>query len=412
MTHRVVVTGMGAVSPLGDTVRQNWFSILAGKSGIRTINRFCVANYHSKIAGMVPDHVLQHPSISDKDRRRFDVFIQYACIAADEAAADAQLQNLPHRHRLGVAIGSGIGGLSKIEDTHTVLLEKGPSKIQPFFIPGSLVNLAAGLVSIRHHLKGPNMAIVSACTTSAHNIGIAYDTIRLNRADIMVCGGAEMALCPLGLSGFSAMKSLSTRNDAPEQASRPWDRARDGFVLAEGAAILVLESFEHARQRGATIYGEIIGFGMSGDAYHVSSPDPDGSGFVQCMSEALKDACISPEAIQYINAHATSTQMGDTLELAAIGQVFGHRSSLAISSTKSMTGHLLGATGALEAIFTLLALRDGVIPPTINLDEPDSLCHAFNMVPHVAQEQALHFALSNSFGFGGTNASLVFKKFS
>jgi 3-oxoacyl-[acyl-carrier-protein] synthase II len=330
--------------------------------------------------------------------------------AAMQAIQDSGLKvSETNSHRIGFAIGSGIGGLPSIEKHHSVLLESGPRRISPFFIPGALINMIAGNLSIEYGMKGPNMSLVSACTTGAHNIGVAARTIAYNDADVMIAGASEMATTKLGIAGFAAMRALSTRNDAPEKASRPWDKDRDGFVLGDGAGIIVLEEYEHAKARGANIYAELIGFGMSADAYHITSPDPEGRGGAASMSAALQDAGINPEAVQYINAHGTST-MGDELEIKGIKLSFGaHAKHLAVSSTKSMTGHLLGAAGAVEAIFCLLALRDQVAPPTINLDTPSDGCD-LNLVPHIPQKMDINVALSNSFGFGGTNGTLIFRK--
>jgi 3-oxoacyl-[acyl-carrier-protein] synthase II len=351
------------------------------------------------------------PHISVKDARKMDLFIQYSLIAAIEAIQDSKLEiTEQNNHRIGVAIGSGIGGMPMIERSHDALLEGGPRKISPFFIPGAIINMAAGQLSIRHGLKGPNIAVVTACTTGSHNIGLAARSIAYGDADVMIAGGAEMATSPLGLVGFVACRALSTRNEQPEKASRPWDKDRDGFVLGDGAGILILEEYEHAKKRGAPIYAELSGFGMSADAYHMTSPEPNGAGGVSAMTNALNDAKMNPSEVQYINAHATSTLAGDEVEALAIKNTFGeHAKKLAVSSTKSMTGHLLGAAGAVEAIFSILAIRDQVAPPTINLDNPSEGCD-LDFVPNTARKMRIDNVLSNSFGFGGTNGSLLFSR--
>jgi 3-oxoacyl-[acyl-carrier-protein] synthase II len=348
--------------------------------------------------------------MSEKDARKRDTFIQFGIGAAVQAIKDAGFEvNESNSGRIGVAIGSGIGGLPMIEKCHSALLESGPRKISPFFIPGAIINMTSGIVSIMYGLHGPNLATVTACTTGTHNIGLAARTIAYGDADVMVAGGSEMATTKLGISGFAAMRALSTRNDEPEKASRPWDRDRDGFVLGDGAGVIVLESYEHAKKRGAKIYAELVGFGMSADASHITSPHPEGLGAALSMTNALKDAGVNPDQVQYINAHGTST-MGDELEVLGIKRSFGdHAYKLAVSSTKSMTGHLLGAAGSVEAIFSILAIRDQVAPPTTNLDNPDKGCD-LNFVPHTAQKMRIQLALSNSFGFGGTNGSLLFQK--
>ena len=409
--RRVVVTGLGAVTPLGNTVPETWEALLAGKSGVAEITRFDVTGMATKISAEVKefDSTL---ALDSKQMRKLDVFVQFAAEASRQAIKDAGLTiDENNEYRAGVAIGSGIGGLPWIEKSHKSLLSGGPRKISPFFIPGAIINMAAGIVSMKHGLKGPNISIVTACTTGLHNIGCAARMIQYGDADIMVAGSTEMATSPLGIGGFAAVRALSRRNDDPEAASRPWDKDRDGFVLGEGAAILVLEEYESAKKRGAHIYAELIGFGMSADAYHMTSPDPDGKGFCVAMQNTLNDAGVSKEAVSYINAHGTSTPAGDGIEVAAIKETFGeHAFQLAVSSTKSMTGHLLGASGSLEAIFTILALRDQVVPPTINLDNPSEGCDRLNLVPHQAQEMKMKVAMSNSFGFGGTNGSLLFQK--
>lgn len=409
--RRVVVTGLGMVSPLGLTVESSWQAALAGQSGVGLVTAFDTEAYTTKMAGLVRDF---DPSLylDPKEVRRFDTFVQYGVAVGVQALEDAKLTIEPEiAHRVGVALGSGIGGLPLIEENHATLLRAGPRRISPFFIPGAIINMAAGYLSILKGLKGPTLSVVTACTTSAHNIGMAARQIAYGDADVMVAGGAEMATCPLGLGGFGAMRALSTRNDEPTKASRPWDKARDGFVLGEGAGALILEEYEFAKRRGAKIYAELTGFGMSSDAYHISAPDPDGTGFVACMTNAMHDAGLPLDAVDYINAHGTSTPVGDVIEANAIKKTFGdHAYRLAVSSTKSMTGHLLGAAGAIEAIFSILAIRDGQVPPTINLDEPDEGCD-LNFVAHTAQTRKVDVALSNSFGFGGTNGALVFSRY-
>ncbi len=407
--RRVVVTGLGMVSPLGLDVKSTWEAILEGKSGAESIRDFDVSQYSCQFSASVKHFDASH-LLSVKDMRKMDLFIQFALVASDQAIKDAGLEiNGSNHERIGVAIGSGIGGLPMIERCRDTLRDGGPRKLSPFFVPAAIINMAGGQVSIHFNLKGPNFGIVTACTTGTHNIGFAARTIAYGDADIMVAGGTEMATCPLGLAGFAAARALSKRNDSPHQASRPWDKNRDGFVLGDGAGMLILEEYEHAKKRGAQIYAEVAGFGMSGDAYHMTAPCSEGTGFVACMSHALQDAKLNPEEVHYINAHATSTEIGDVLEANAIKKVFGrYADSLAVSSTKSMTGHLLGAAGAVEAIFSILAIRDQVAPPTINLDEPDDGCD-LNFVPHTSQNRNIKATLSNSFGFGGTNGSLIFK---
>ena len=408
--RRVVVTGLGALSPLGTDVASTWQRLVAGESGIRDITHFDTSAYSTRFAGLVPEFEIAD-YMPAKDARKMDVFVQYGLVAAIQAIRDAGLSNEEaDADRIGVAIGSGIGGLTGIEENHQKMLDGGPRKISPFFVPGSIINMIAGNLSIMYGYRGPNFATVTACTSGTHSIGFATQQIQLGTADVMIAGGAEKASSPLGMGGFAAARALSTRNDDPQAASRPWDRDRDGFVLADGAGILVLEEYERARARGANIYAEVIGYGMSGDAYHMTAPPENGAGAAQAMRNALRDAGINPEEVAYINAHGTSTKAGDIAEATAVRSVFGdHAASLAVSSTKSMVGHLLGAAGAVEAIFTILAMRDGVAPPTINLDNPDEGCD-LNFVPHTAQERAIPVALSNSFGFGGTNGSLVFRR--
>ena len=408
--RRVVVTGLGMLSPLGLDVPTTWEGIIKGQSGIRTIDFFDVSKYPSKISGSVQNF---NPDVylPVKESRKFDSFILYGIAAAAQAWDDSGLDiNKIHPQRAGVAVGSGIGGIPLIEKNHLAVLKDGPRRISPFFIPGSIINMVSGCISIRFGLKGPCISIVTACTTGSHNIGQAARMIQYGDADVMLAGGAEMATSPLGLGGFSAMRALSTRNDAPEKASRPWDQNRDGFLLGDGAGVLVLEEYEHARARGAKIYAELAGFGMSADAYHITSPSIGGEGGAQTMLNALHDAKINPEEVDYINAHATSTLAGDELEIEAIKKVFKNSlNTLAISSTKSMIGHLLGAAGAVEAIFSVLAIRDGIAPPTLNLDHPSEGCADLNLVPHTAQQRNIKIAMSNSFGFGGTNGALIFR---
>jgi 3-oxoacyl-[acyl-carrier-protein] synthase II len=409
--RRVVVTGLGMVTSLGLSVPETWQGILAGKSGVSPVESFDVSAYACRFAASIKNFDPELYQISSKDARKMDLFIQYGLAAAVEALNDSGITvSEQNAHRIGVAVGSGIGGLVLIEKTHQALLEGGPRKISPFFIPGAIINMMAGQLSIRFGLRGPNIAIVSACTTGTHNIGEAARMIAYGDADVMIAGGTEMATCPLGLGGFAACRAVSTRNDDPQHASRPWDKDRDGFVLGDGAGILILESYEHAKQRGAKIYAELAGFGMSADAYHMTSPDPECKGFTATMQNALRDAGVNPEAVDYINAHATSTPAGDELEARGIKLAFGpHAHKLAVSSTKSMIGHLLGAAGAVEAIFSVLAIRDQVAPPTINLDNPDEGCD-LDFVPHTARQMKIDVTLSNSFGFGGTNGSLLFKR--
>jgi 3-oxoacyl-[acyl-carrier-protein] synthase II len=415
--RRVVVTGMGLVTPLGIGLEQVWRRLLAGESGIRAIQSFDVSDLPSRVAAQVPrgdrESGLFNADdwVPPKDQRRMDEFIVYAMAAADMAVQDAgwQPDSEEERERTGVMIGSGIGGLPGITDGALVLEARGPRRVTPFFIPACLINLASGNVSIRHGFKGPNHAVVTACSTGAHAIGDASRLIMLDDADVMVCGGTEAAICRLGLAGFAAARALSTHfNDDPPRASRPWDQERDGFVMGEGAGILVLEEYEHARQRGARIYAEVIGYGMSGDAFHLTAPAEDGSGAFRSMRNALRSAGLSPDSIDYINAHGTSTPLGDEIELGAVKRLFGdHAYKLSMSSTKSAIGHLLGAAGSVEAIFSILALRDGVVPPTLNLENPSPSCD-IDLVPKEAKDREVKLVLSNSFGFGGTNASLIF----
>ena len=408
--RRVVVTGLGMLSPLGNTVESSWQAALAGKSGIGPIEHMDVSAFSTRIGGSVRDFEVEL-YMAAKEARKLDLFIQYGLAACIQAIKDSGLEiSDQNRDRIGVAMGSGIGGLTNIEKNHEQLLSSGPRRISPFFVPGSIINMVAGYLSIQYGLQGPNYALTTACTTGTHSIGMAARNIAYGEADMMVAGGSEMATTGLGLGGFSAARAMSTRNDDPQGASRPWDRDRDGFVLSDGAGAMLLEEYEHAKARGATIYAELVGFGMSGDAYHMTAPPEDGRGGAKCMDNALKDAGLNPDEVDYINAHGTSTPAGDVAETRAVKSVFGaHASELAISSTKSMTGHLLGAAGAVEAVFSVLALRDQVAPPTINLDNPDEDCD-LNYVPHQAQQRELNVVLSNSFGFGGTNGSLVFRR--
>ncbi|MDQ2695737.1 MAG: beta-ketoacyl-ACP synthase II [Pseudomonadota bacterium] len=408
--RRVVVTGLGMVSPVGNSVQESWANILAGKSGVAPVTTFDTRSLPVRISGSVKNFDVER-YIPRKDVKKMDYFIHYGMAAAIQAIDDAGLTiNEANAERVGVSIGSGIGGLGGIEEGVESFLKGGARKLTPFYVPRSIINMISGHVSIRYGIKGPNIAMVTACTTGTHSIGDAGRMIQYGDAEVMIAGGAEMATTPTGLAGFAAARALSLRNDAPEQASRPWDRDRDGFVLGDGAGVVVLEEYQHARQRGARIYAELIGFGMSSDAYHMTLPPEDGDGARRCMRNALHDAGLNPEAVDYINAHGTSTQAGDRAESDAVKAAFGdHARRLAISSTKSMTGHLLGAAGGVEAIFAILAIRDGVAPPTINLDHPDPACD-LDYVPHSAREMKIDVALSNSFGFGGTNGTLIFSR--
>jgi 3-oxoacyl-[acyl-carrier-protein] synthase II len=411
VSRRVVITGVGLVSSLGIGTAPTWEGLCAGRSGIRGITHFEAAEFASRIAGEVRGFD-PLDFVPKKDVKKMDVFIQYAIAAAEFARADAGLVVSPEMApRVGVYLASGIGGFSTIEREHRALLKGGPRKISPFFIPASIINLAAGHVSIRLGAKGPNSATCTACSASAHAVGDAFETIRRGAADIMVAGGSEAAITPMGVGGFAAMRALSTRNDEPTRASRPFDRERDGFVIGEGSGVIMLEALDVAISRGAHIYAELVGYGMSADAHHVTAPPEDGSGAVRVMQSAIAQAGISPDCVDYINAHGTSTPFNDRIETFAIKQCFGdHAAKLAISSTKSMTGHLLGAAGGLEAGIASLAIREQVIPPTINLDNPDPDCD-LDYVPHVKRPATIEYALSNSFGFGGTNASLLFKRY-
>ena len=408
--NKVVVTGLGAVTPLGLDVATSWQGICAGASGAANIDQFDASAFTTRFSASVKSFSVEG-YLEPRDARRMDPFIQYGMVAGIQAFRDSGFEVTDQNaHRIGCAIGSGIGGIGSIEDTAMLVEQKGPKRVSPFFVPGAIINMIAGNLSILYNLQGPNLAVVTACTTGTHNIGLGARLIAAGDVDAMLVGGAEMATTPVGIGGFAAARALSTRNDDPERASRPWDADRDGFVLGDGAGILMLESYDSAKARGAHIYCELTGFGMSGDAYHMTSPPEDGRGAAAAMQQALNDAELQPADIGYVNAHGTSTAAGDLAETLAIKAVFGdHASELAVSSTKSMIGHLLGAAGSVEAILTILALRDGVAPPTINLDNPSPGCD-LNYVPHHAQERAMRHALSNSFGFGGTNGSLIFSQ--
>lgn len=418
--RRVVITGMGMVGPLGMGVEHSWKRLIAGESGAARVSRIDVSDIASQIACEIPrgdgSNGTFNPDqwMDPKDQRKVDEFIVYGLAAAGEALRDANWAPESHEDqtRTGVLVGSGIGGIGGIYDASVTLLEKGPRRISPFFIPGRIINLASGYISIAHGLKGPNHSVVTACSTGAHAIGDAGRLIMLGDADVMVAGGAESPINRLSLAGFCACRALSTGfNETPEKASRPYDRDRDGFVMGEGAGIVVLEALEHALARGAKIYGELVGYGLSGDAYHITSPAEDGDGAFRCMTAALKRAGVSAEDVDYVNAHGTSTPLGDEIELRAVERLLGsRRNSVAMSATKSATGHLLGAAGAIEAIFSVLAIRDGIVPPTLNLDHP-SVETSIDLVPHTSKKRKVDIALSNSFGFGGTNASLVFRRY-
>ena len=409
--RRVVVTGLGIVSPVGSTVASAWDAIVRGESGIGPITRFDVSSFPVRFGGQVRDFdVAQY--MSPKEARRMDEFMQYGVAAGIQAVADCGIDfNKADASRCGAVCGAGIGGLWTIESEYDAFLKGGPRKISPFFVPASIINMISGHLSIKYGLKGPNLGVVTACTTSTHAIGLGMRAIQYGDADFIVAGGGEMATTPSGLGGFGQAKALSTRNESPKEASRPWDKDRDGFVLSDGGGAVILEELEHARKRGARIYAEVIGFGMSGDAHHITSPPEDGEGARLAMANALRDASLNPSDIQYLNAHATSTPAGDKAETIAMKRAFGdHAKKLAISSTKSMTGHLLGAAGVVEAIFSVLAIRDSVAPPTINLHNPDPECD-LDYVPNTARQMKIETALSNSFGFGGTNGSLIFRRF-
>jgi len=411
LKRRVVVTGIGLVTPCGIGTDNVWSNILSGKSGIGPITRFDVDRFDTKFAGEVKEF---NPEdyIQPKEVKKMDLFIHYALAAAHIAVNDAGLDmGKEDPERVGVVVGTGLGGLPTIEKYHSVLLERGPGRITPFFIPMLIANEAPGHIAIQHGIKGPNLCIVTACATGAHSIGEACRIIQYGDADVMVAGGSEANLTPLTVGGFNAMKALSTRNDDPLKASRPFDRDRDGFVVAEGSGIVILEELEHAKKRGAKIYAEMVGYGYNGDAYHITAPCPDGDGFVRCIKMALKDAQISPDDVDYINAHGTSTKLNDYIETLAIKEVFKEKAyAIPVSSTKSMTGHLLGAAGAIEAIFSVLSIRDQVCPPTINYENPDPECD-LDYVPNTARNRTINIVMSNAFGFGGTNSTLVFRRF-
>jgi 3-oxoacyl-[acyl-carrier-protein] synthase II len=408
--RRVVVTGLGMLSPLGNTVADSWSAALAGRSGIGPITRFDVTAFPCTIAGSIPDFDVSK-YMPAKEARRMDLFMQYGVAAGVQAIADSGIEVTDaNRARIGLVMGAGIGGLATIEENYGKYLEtRTPKKISPFYIPASIVNMISGHLSIMYGITGPNLAVITACTTSTHAIGIGMRTIQYGDADVVVAGGAEMAQTPTALGGFSQARALSTRNDEPGKASRPWDRGRDGFVMGDGAGAMVLEEYESARKRGARIYAELVGFGMSGDAFHITAPPDDGAGARLSMENSLRDAGINADEVQHVNAHATSTPLGDLAETIAIKNAFGpHAARLAVSGTKSMTGHLLGAAGVVEGIFSVLAIRDQVAPPTINLDEPDEGCD-LDYVPHTARPMKIDTVVSNSFGFGGTNGTLVFR---
>jgi 3-oxoacyl-[acyl-carrier-protein] synthase II len=409
LKRRVVVTGLGLVTPLGVGKDSVWTKILAGTSGIAPITRFDVSRHETKIAGEVKDFKPEE-WVPHKEVKKMDLFIQYSLAATKIAMDDSGLvMENEERDRVGVIVGTGLGGLPTIEKYHQVLMERGPDRITPFFIPMLIANLAPGQIAIQHGIKGPNLSIVTACATGGHCIGEASRIIQYGDADVCVAGGTEANLTPLTVGGFNAMKALSRRNEEPEKASRPFERDRDGFVVAEGAGIVIVEELEHALARGARIYAEISGYGYNGDAYHITAPAPEGEGFIRCMHMALKDAGISPHEVDYINAHGTSTDLNDAMETLAIKKVFGHK-ALPVSSTKSMTGHLLGAAGAIEAAFSILSIRDQICPPTINYENPDPACD-LDYVPNVARKHDISVVMSNSFGFGGTNAVLIFRRF-
>jgi len=417
--RRVVITGIGAVTPLGGNTETSWRNLIAGQSGIQKIDTFPADDLAAQIAGLVPQGDTPETFNPDdwvppKDQRRMGRFIIYGIAATDHALKDAGWapQDEESLERTGVMIGSGIGGLENIYETSVILEKKGPRRVSPFFIPSTLINLTSGNVSIRHGFKGPNHSTVTACASGAHAIGDAARLIRFGDADVMVAGGTEAAVCRLGIAGFASARALSTHfNDTPEQASRPWDQDRDGFVMGEGAGIFILEELEHAKKRGANIYAEVTGYGLSGDAHHITAPAEDGSGGYRAMRDALKHAQLNPEAIDYINAHGTSTPVGDAIEVKAVKKMFGdHAHTLSMSSTKSAIGHLLGAAGGVEAVFSVLAMKHGIMPPTLNLNQPSDDCD-LDFIPHTAKEKTLQHVMSNSFGFGGTNASVVFSKF-
>ena len=409
--RRVVITGLGTVCPNGNDVTSSWKSVINGESGAELIQRFDTSEFATKFGATVKDFD-KNENIDAKDSRRLDPFIQFGLAATAEAIKDSGI-NLEEYNldRIGVSIGSGIGGLETIEKNSLVLSEKGPKRISPFFVPGSIINMASGTVAIKYGLRGPNLSMVSACSSAGHSIGYSARSIAYGEADIMITGGAEAAMCPLGIAGFNAAKALSTRNESPKEASRPWDKDRDGFVLGEGSGVLILEELEFAKKRNAKIYAELIGFGMSDDAYHMTAPAEDGKGAKLAMKNSLIDAEIDYEKIDHINAHGTSTPLGDVVESKAIRELFSdHADKILVSSTKSMTGHLLGAAGAIESIFSILSIRDNIIPPTINLDNPDNDAN-LNLVAKESVNQEINYVMNNTFGFGGTNVSLIFKKF-
>jgi 3-oxoacyl-[acyl-carrier-protein] synthase II len=412
MQRRVVVTGAGVISPIGNTIEEFWDSLRNGRSGIRRLTRFDTSKHSSKVAGTVQDFDPED-FFPPKEAKRVDLFAQFA-FAASKMALDSSGIDLDKADldRIGVLIGSGVGGMTAIESQHAIFMEKGPRRLSPFFIPMLIINMASGVVAMSYGFKGPNSAVSTACATGTHAIGDAYRIIERDEADVILAGGSEAALTPVGFGGFCAMRALTTsRNDDPERASRPFDRTRDGFVMSEGAGVVIVEELEHARKRGADIWGEVVGYGMSSDAYHMTAPAPDGDGALRSMRLALRSAAMPVEAVSYINAHGTSTQLNDKLETEAVKKLFGeHARKLVMSSTKSQMGHLLGASGGVEAIATLLAIRHGVVPPTINYEEPDPECD-LDYVPNTSREMAVECALSNSFGFGGTNATLVFRKY-
>ena len=408
--RRVVITGLGAVTPVGNDISSTWSSLLSGKSGVEPITSFDASDFACQFSASVKNLNVE-TYLPKKELKKMDLFIQYGMVASIQAMEDSGIDvEKIDPTRIGAAIGAGIGGMSFIEKTHGQYQNSGPKRISPFFIPGTIINMIAGHISIKYGLKGPNFSVTTACTTGVHNIGLGARTIAYGDADMMIVGGSEMVTTPLGVGGFASAKALSTRNDNPQAASRPWDKDRDGFVIGDGAGMLVLEEYEHAKARGAKIYAEVQGFGMSGDAFHMTSPPPEGTGAAQAMSNALQDGMVDPAQVDHINAHGTSTPAGDIAEVAATKTVFGdHASKIMMSSTKSMTGHLLGAAGAVETIFTALALKNSCIPPTINLDNPDEGCD-LDFVPHTAREVEMTHALCNSFGFGGTNASILLKR--
>ncbi len=407
--RRVVVTGLGTINPLGNNVESSWNSLINSKSGISTITKFQVDNYPCKIAGSIDDTNLNNEIVSNRDQRKIDRFITLGLIAAEEAIKDSGFVSGEESSlRSGVMVGSGIGGLDTIYKNSSILDNQGIRKISPFFIPSSLINLLSGHISIRYNLKGPNSSPVTACATGTHAIGDSFTIIKNNKADLMVCGGAEAAICPLGISGFSAARALcDTFNENPEKGSRPWDKDRSGFVMGEGAGVLILEEYEHAKRRNAKIYGEVKGYGMSGDAYHITKPSEDGGGAYRAMEMALQESMLNSDDIDYVNAHGTSTPVGDLIELTAVEKLFGSNKNLFMSSNKSAIGHLLGAAGAVEAVFSFKTLETNVIPPTLNLDNP-SINTSINLIPHESVYEKVSDIISNSFGFGGTNASLIF----